>query len=55
MDDKHITEIRSMNNPSAACKLIMGGLVIMNLDYIRDAKNGKIISKVDPDNPYGKK
>lgn len=27
----------------------------MNLDYIRDEKKGKIITKADPDNPYGKK
>lgn len=36
-------------------KIILGGLVIMNLDYIRDEKKGKIITKADPDNPYGKK
>jgi len=33
----------------------MGGLVIMNLDYIRNEKKGKIIMKADPDNPFGKK
>jgi len=43
-----------MNSPSAACKLICGGMVIMMLDAIK-AKGGKIITKADPDNPYGKK
>jgi dynein heavy chain, axonemal len=33
----------------------MGGLVIMNLDYIKNEKKGKVIMKADPDNPYGKK
>ena len=43
LTDAHITEIKSMNNPSLACKVIMGGLVILNLDYIRDEKKGKVI------------
>jgi hypothetical protein len=36
-------ELKSMNNPSAACRVIMGGLVILNLDYIRDEKKGKVV------------
>lgn len=55
LTDAHITEIKSMNTPSAACRVIMGGLVILNLDYIRDEKKGKVIQKADPDNPFGKK
>lgn len=55
LTDAHITEIKSMNNPSAACRLIMGGLVILMLDYIKEEKKGKMIQKADPDNPFGKK
>ena len=43
LTDGHITEIKSFNNPPAACRVIMGGLVIMNLDYIKEEKKGKII------------
>ncbi len=55
LTDAHITEIKSLANPPSACKLIMGGLVIMNLDYIKTEKKGKMIMKADPDNPFGKK
>ena len=55
IEDKHITEVRSLNNPPLACRVILGGAVIMFLDYIRDEKKGKMITKADPDNPYAKK
>lgn len=51
LETKHLSEIKSFSNPSAAVKLVMGGVCYFLLDQIK-AKGGDIIMQVDPEDQF---
>jgi dynein heavy chain len=55
LQDSHIVEVKSVNNPAMPVRIILGGLVIMNEDLIK--KNGGAVIMVASDDPkaMGKK
>lgn len=51
---EHLVEVRALPNPPKALKVVLGGLVILNIDFIKK-QGGNIIMKAAEGNQFGKK
>ena len=55
LENKHLVEIKSLTNPPEPVKIVLGGVVILCIDVIRQ-KGGEMKTMVDPDpKAYGKR